>query len=441
MGAFDFSNVALDVFCALLCAMMGAYVLLGSDRHDKTNRYFAGISFTNAVMALGDTTSWVPVPPFDQVQYVVVMAGSFLYYLSVVPMYMFFTGYIVTYLSRRVAFSSMVPRGIRRAFFVIVALYAACCIASLGNGVLFTVTYEGGYVRGPWFWVAQAVPFALHVLNTVIIVRHFSALSVQERFGFASYILIPAVADVVQVASFGIALLNPAITVVVLIIFMSIQSERKALLAVRDRELAEMRADVMLSQIQPHFLYNTLTAIRGLCVTDPQEAARVVTDFSAYLRENMASLTSREPISFERELGHVRTYLALEKKRFGSRLRVEYDVRAAAFSLPPLSLQALVENAVRHGVAKREEGGTVRVRAWEEPDAFVVEVEDDGMGFDAAAEPDDGRVHVGVANVRSRVESLCGGALELKSEPGVGTCATLRLPKGFDRLESMGGVS
>ena len=280
------------------------------------------------------------------------------------------------------------------------------------------------------FWISQASVIALHLFNAVIILRHFGCLTAAERLGFASYLLLPMAANAVQVALFGVALLNAAITLALLIIFISIQSERKALLARREQELAEARADIMLSQIQPHFLYNTLTAIREMCLSDPTEAARMVTDFSAYLRENMASLTSRAPIPFERELRHARTYLALEQKRFGNRLRVEFDVRATAFSLPPLSLQALAENAVRHGVTKREEGGRVRVASAEEPDAFVVTVADDGVGFEPDAARLDGRLHVGIANVSARVEALCGGTLVVDSTPGAGTRATLRIPKG-----------
>ena len=105
-------------------------------------------------------------------------------------------------------------------------------------------------------------------------------------------------------------------------------------------------------------------------------------------------------------------------------------MRATAFSLPPLSLQALAENAVRHGVTKREEGGRVRVASAEEPDAFVVTVADDGVGFEPDAARLDGRLHVGIANVSARVEALCGGTLVVDSTPGAGTRATLRIPKG-----------
>lgn len=430
MGSLDLLNIALDGYSAILCAMMGVYALIGErGRRDRVSRCFAGICLTNAVMSLGDMTSWAPAPPLDEAEYALVVAGSFAYYAAVMPLYLFFTGYVVSYLERRTQLAPTTRRAAAPLLGAFFAAYLACCVASLWNGMLFAVTPGEGYARGDMFWISQASVIALHLFNAVLVLRHFGCLTAAERLGFVSYLVLPMAADAVQVTLFGVALLNASITVALLVIFISIQSERKALLARRDRELAEARASIMLSQIQPHFLYNTLTAIRELCLTDPDEAARTVTDFSAYLRENMASLTSSRPIPFERELRHARTYLSLEQRRFGERLCVEFDVATTAFRLPPLSLQALVENAVRHGVAKCERGGCVRIVVREEPDAFTVAVQDDGVGFDVERKADDERLRVGIANVRTRMEALMGGSLLVESVPGAGTCATLRVPK------------
>ena len=430
VGALDLFNIGLDGYSALLCAVMGAHALMGVDRRDVLNRLFAGMCFANVAMALGDMTSWAPAPPLDAGQYALVAAGSLLYYVAVVPVYACFIAYVVACVSRRAPLSARTVRVGGGVLAVLLGAYLFMCVASLKTGWFFAVTPEGGYARGNLFWVCQVAVVALHLCNAALIVWAFPRLNAVERWSFASYIVLPAVADVFQVFSFGVAVLNAAVSFALVILFIGIQSERKALLARREQELTQAQADLMLSQIQPHFLYNTLTAIRQLCLRDPAEAARTVADFSAFLRENMASLSSRAPIPFERELAHARTYLALEGKRFGKRLRVEYDIRATDFALPPLSLQVIVENAVRHGVTCREEGGTVRVSAVEEPDAFAVTVEDDGVGFDASAAPADGKLHVGVANVRSRVEALCGGTLTVESVPGVGTWATIRVPKG-----------
>ncbi|RDB62299.1 transcriptional regulator [Gordonibacter sp. 28C] len=424
-------NIALDVYSALLCLVLGAYVLVSGNRHDRANLCFAGICVCNAVMALGDMTAWMFAAPLDGVEYAVMLVGTFAFYVAPAPLFMFFTGYIQTYLSKRAPLArSYLPLSV--ALFT---LYTLGCTVSLFNGMFFLVDPATGYERGPLFWLAQVVPVALHLRNAGIVVRHRSCLERKELLGFASYIALPIVAEVVQVAFFGIALMNTAVALAILLVFLSIQSERKALLAQRERELAEARSDIMLSQIQPHFLYNTLAAIRELCASDPAEAARAVTDFSSFLRENMASLTSKQPIPFERELRHTTTYLNLEQRRFGGRLRVEFDIASRDFELPPLTVQALAENAVRHGVSPREEGGCVRVSSHDDEGGHVVEVQDDGVGFDPSAAPDDERIHVGIQNVRVRLAEGCQGTLDVRSAPGDGTVATIRIPCAQDESD------
>ena len=196
-----------------------------------------------------------------------------------------------------------------------------------------------------------------------------------------------------------------------------------------ERELQSSRMRIALSQIQPHFLYNSLTVIQSLCGIDPAAAENAVNEFAEYLRGNMNSLTQEKPISFSRELDHTRHYLALEQLRFGDQLQVEYDLGPTGFQLPALSLQPLVENAIRHGVrAKTDDAGTVRIVTRETPVFYEAVVIDDGPGFDPSAVPQDG-THVGIANVRHRMQMMCGGELVIESAPGAGTQATLRIPK------------
>lgn len=421
-------NIALDGYSAVICAIMAGYVLVGDDRRDPVNRCFVGICITNVIMALGDLVTWIWAPPLSPVQTAVVCAGNFLFWAMPAPMFLCFTEYIASYLRRRCE----VPRGYLRLSIALFTIYLTGCVASLFNGMFFTVTPEAGYTRGDWFLAGQVVPVLLHARNGMLVWRYREHLQRKEIVSFLAYITLPFAAEALQVPLFGLALMNTAVTLATIIVFMNIQAEHRATIAERDRQIAEARGDIMLSQIQPHFLYNTLTAIRELCLTDPGEAARTITSFSRYLRENMASLTSRDPIPFERELEHVRTYLELEQRRFGERLNVGWDIGPTNFFCPPLVVQPLVENAVRHGVTKRVEGGRVRIATYRRGDTVVVEVEDDGIGFDISAPPvaKDGHQQVGIANVRTRLEAICRGRLEIESAPGTGTVARIVIPQG-----------
>lgn len=196
-----------------------------------------------------------------------------------------------------------------------------------------------------------------------------------------------------------------------------------------ERELEDSRVSIMLSQLQPHFLYNVLNSIYYLCGHDPQAAQEAVDKFSDYLRNNMASLEQKEPIAFDEEYRHIQTYLSLEKIRFQKKLNVVYDIEVTDFLLPPLSIQPLVENAVKHGVTKKRDGGVVTLCTREQEDCYIVTVSDTGRGFDPEHYMTDGKVHVGIQNVRARLRTMMGGTLTITSTPGEGTQAVVTIPK------------
>ena len=195
-------------------------------------------------------------------------------------------------------------------------------------------------------------------------------------------------------------------------------------------KLQESQISIMLSQIQPHFLYNTLNSIYQLCETNPMRARSMVNSFSEYLRNNLSSLEETGLISFETELAHINTYLDIERIRFEDTLEIEYDIKCVNFSLPVLTVQPIVENAVKHGTSKKRGGGKVIISTDEEQDSYVIKVSDTGCGFDTSKPKDDGKRHIGIENVKQRLANMCAGTLTIESEIGVGTLATIRIPKG-----------
>ncbi len=195
-------------------------------------------------------------------------------------------------------------------------------------------------------------------------------------------------------------------------------------------EREKQRVQLMLSQIKPHFLYNSLTVIRELIHTDPQTAEKAVDNFSGFLRHNMQSIDAEQPILLRQELEHVESYLALQRLRFGDELRVVYDIACEDIMLPTLTLQPIVENAVSHGIRESESGvGTLTIQTRALDDCYTISVTDDGCGFDPAILEQKDSTHVGLRNVRDRLRRLCHGELEIQSAPGAGTRVTIRLPK------------
>ena len=195
------------------------------------------------------------------------------------------------------------------------------------------------------------------------------------------------------------------------------------------KELYEAKVAVMTSQIRPHFMYNALTSIAMMCELDPKTAKQATITFAKYLRGNMDSLKQTAPVPFTQELEHLKKYLYIEKLRFDDLLNIEYDIQATDFVLPLLSIQPLVENAVKHGVGMKEDGGTVKISTRETETAYEVVIEDDGVGFDVNEQKDDGRSHVGMENTKKRLRDMCGGEVKIESVVGEGTTAIVVLPK------------
>ena len=204
-------------------------------------------------------------------------------------------------------------------------------------------------------------------------------------------------------------------------------AQKNRILAQQERQLTESRIATMISQIRPHFIYNTLGSIEQLCELEPETAAKLVHNFARYLRGNFSELDNPAPISLSQEIEHTRCYVRIEQIRFPD-IEIRFDLRAGEFLLPALSVQPLVENAIKHGLMKLSRGGVVTVSSYETDANYCVSVEDNGAGFDPSILLDE-RKHIGLRNIRCRVEAMCNGTLTVESTPGVGTKALITIPK------------
>lgn len=294
--------------------------------------------------------------------------------------------------------------------------------------------------------IIETLTFIIPVsLGVTIIVTVFLFVESASKPSFLSKIYLASAVEFVtfcSVGSFLYLVLHRDGSVWLLLGFFFFALFQFVILAVRvgyvfrdSRRANEMETKILqkniaitLSQIRPHFLFNVLTAIQQLCEMNPEKAKQAIENFSFYLRGNLDSLEGRGLISFQKEIGHVKYYLELEQLRFSERLHVIYDLQVEDFFLPALTVQPIVENAVKYGVTKRKEGGTVSILTRLQGDEVVIQVQDDGTGFDVEKYMEEHSSHIGIENVSNRLKSLCNGTLEIQSEIGVGTIVTMRIP-------------
>ena len=161
-----------------------------------------------------------------------------------------------------------------------------------------------------------------------------------------------------------------------------------------------------------------------LCKQDADKAQQVTLDFTTYLRKNFTAIASDHTIPFAEELEHTRAYLAVEQAQFEDNLSVEYDTPHTRFRLPPLTLQPIVENAVKHGMDPDSDPLHITIRTRETEAGSEILVSDNGPGYEPAV---DNEPHIALANIRQRLEMMCGGTLDIMPRDGGGTVVRVKV--------------
>lgn len=204
-------------------------------------------------------------------------------------------------------------------------------------------------------------------------------------------------------------------------------TKQQQILEEKETQLTLSRITTMMSQIRSHFVFNILNAISGMCKYNPEKADETIVRFARYLRNNIDIMEDDRPIAFTTELTCLEDYVILEQVRFGAHIEFYTDVKIENFFIPPLILQPIVENAIKHGLRKKLSGGTIVLRTWEDGETIKISIEDDGVGFKSAELEKE--TSVGLKNIRYRLQHLMHGTLDITSEVGVGTIVTITIPK------------
>ena len=278
-------------------------------------------------------------------------------------------------------------------------------------------------------WITYVLPGIAILFSTFLSLSCRKTMTRAELISWVSYLILPLIAGFVD-AFAHISFVFCAVGLSIMMLYTNIYVANIRTMTLNETELSKSSMRLMVSQIQPHFMYNSLNSIHYLIGKDPELAQEAVSTFSDYLRQNINSIKTDKPVRFEEEIGHTETYVYLEKLRFGDELNVVFDIRAKDFLIPPLTVQPLVENAIKHGITRREGGGTVRILSLEKASCYEIVVADNGVGFKAGQfRDDDASTHIGIFSVHNRLKLMCGGKLSVESVPGEGTICTITIPK------------
>ncbi len=271
------------------------------------------------------------------------------------------------------------------------------------------------------------------ILIMVLLLNFFKDLTGLERFAILSALVLPVAAFVLRYVGYDGSLIGPPGLAAVVFTSVSYMIDYTAVIANRERErekwIADEKIRLLYNQIKPHFIYNALTGVYYGMDEDLPRSKKALKDLSGYLRGSLDVLDERECVDFSKELGTVRCYLDVETFRFDDQIHVDIDAQDMDFQVPAFCIQTLVENAVRHGIRKKNPPeGCVSIHTCYEDGEHTVTIVDDGIGFDPEEMMAAEGVHIGLRNTKKRLALMCDGSMEIESKPGEGTKVTLRIP-------------
>ena len=311
------------------------------------------------------------------------------------------------------------------AMIALLGVYFAFLIIAQFTDIFYYVTPDNRFFYGPLYKLSLVPLVLIMLLNIAGVItrrkklfkKHFAALIIY-LIPMTAAVIIHMFISVELFIIFGMALFA-------MIMFGLILLDNMEKYAKQQQEIAHQRANVMVLQMRPHFIYNAMTTIYYLCKQDADKAQQVTMDFTNYLRQNFNAIASEDSVTFADELKHTQSYLAVEKAQHEDSLFVEYDTPFTHFRLPPLTLQPLVENAVKHAMDPNAGPLTVSVRTQQTNAGVFITVEDNGKGFDPG---DISKPHPALDNIENRLKQQCGGTLKIDSVPGC-TTVTIFIPQ------------
>ena len=416
-------NIGLLVFAILVTF----FILLGCVGYKSRNlsymRNFVWIVCMNLVMLIGECGLWIMKLGFKNV-WLTKLFGFFSYGGGTI-MALFYLFCILSFVEERGA----PDVSYRSAYLmrIVCGCYLVLVFLSMFNGMLFQVDAHGNLTDGSYYWIAWLIDPMILLIEILVVVHYRKNLSRLGTIVMLNFGLVSLLTTGLQSIWYPVPELL-ACTLALLLMFMLFYWEMSKNLVENERELMQSQVSLAISQIQPHFLYNTLSTIAELCRKDSAMAEEVTNRFALYLRGNLEHMGDSFPVEFSKELKHVQTYLWIEKIRFQEELQVVYDIQTEDFIIPALTVQPLVENAVKHGMMGSENVCTITIRTKCVERGYQVIIEDDGCGFDPEQVKNDGRKHIGIESVRSRLKFMVGGTLTVKSAIGKGTTVIIEIP-------------
>ena len=404
---------------AFMLTLLGIFVTIvmpGID--DRTRHFFIpffSILLLYVILCVADMFTYYD-PDMARAQRIISYFESLLYSL-IMPL---LTIYLLRNCGEKLRESKLF-----RFVFVLWIMSFTMLQTTLFTNLFYYITDDNKFVRGDLYALLCA-PSIITILVTLrgLLLRR-NKFSRRHFFAFLACLLPLTIVSVLHIYISVFPLLGVCLTLTILLMFMINLLNLIEYYMRQQAEISRQRANIAILQMRPHFIYNTMTGIYYLCDQDPEKAKQVTLDFTTYLRKNFTAIASEDTIPFSEELEHTRAYLAVEMAQFEDILSVDYDTPHTHFRLPSLTLQPIVENAVKYGCDPDSEPLHIRIRTRATDLGSEITVEDNGPGYEDA---DDNKPHIALANIKERLELMCGAKMSISKRERGGTVVKIIIP-------------
>jgi len=444
MTQIQMIHIAFELWASIFCFLAMAIVLIIKGYDKWLKLILANIMFITGMLNISEALAYFYRGNTTGLGYVMVRVTNFVVFLCGYLLVIEASHYVARVVTKN---SGEYDGGFSNAVTVIELAGILLLICSRIFKFYYAFDENNRYYRLDNHWIMIFIAIIGIILIFADTVVHFKNLRLIQSVSFISYEVTPILALLFQVTNYGISLYTLVITVNVVFMCLSYFIDNSYRFRVEERrldqerimilekevELNEEKVKLYHSQIQPHFIFNTLTLLRSY-LGDPEKAEDILNSFTAFLRNTVDMFSERECVPITRELGIVENYLFLGKERFGDKLDLQVTMADTEFEIPPFTIQTVVENAIVHGIRGNKDGkGTLFLRSYRTNEYHVVEVEDNGVGFDVSILDnseymDIEHKHIGLINIKKRLELMSKGRMEITSTIGEGTLVKILIP-------------
>ena len=468
MSAVQYIHISMEIWGAVFCLIAAVCVHVTRRFDERVAGSLCCLLLTDAVLNLNEALAYYFRGNVTRTGYFMVRITNFTVFVCGYLLALFACRYLGQILERQ---GGKTGRRWDYVVYVFCGLGILLLVLSRIFGFYYAFDEQNRYYRlDGSYWLMNTLGLLPVVLLYIRIIRSRKRFQPLQYISFLVFIFLPVAGFVIQTFHYGISVYNITNTVCIMFFFITYEMDYARYMVEQERKIGEEREQLLReriavekekvrflekqvevdrerihlyhSQIQPHFIYNSLTAVMSWLPPD-SKAGEVLAHFTGFLRGSIDMLTETECIPAKREYATVEHYLYMEKERYGDDVTVETDMQDLGFLLPTFTIQSLVENAINHGIRKRQDGrGVLSIRSRQTAEEHIIEVQDNGVGFDTAllveesgnlpvpsGQENSQQAHIGLKNLKKRLEMMCGGTLEIESTVGVGTLARVRIPK------------